>query len=191
MSQVCKAIIIILQAEAILTFKKFIQAVREGTWGEDISYNSFDEKLWDELFKRIKFDCEQAGLLKQLRPALNIGTQYQYLAEKKKERGFWTEEDYEDVYPQCVIGGDGRIKTDPIHIFVPEIMSSTMDQMSMDAFTCSGIKGYLEMMLPPYTSSDPTLRRAQGITLLAATGLHSYRHVVNQASKECLVNWLQ
>ena len=126
-------------------------------------------------------------MLKQLRPALNIGTQYQYLEEKKKQRGFWTEDDYEDVYPQCVIGGDGLIKKDPIHIFVPDIMSSTMDQMSMDSFTCSGIKGYLEMILPPYTSSDPTLRRSQGITLLASTGLRYYRHVVNQASK--VLNW--
>ena len=40
---------LLLQTEAILTFKKFLNAVREGSWGEDISYNSFDEKLWDEL----------------------------------------------------------------------------------------------------------------------------------------------
>ena len=37
------------QTEAILTFKSFLKAVRGGSWGEDISYNSFDEKLWDEL----------------------------------------------------------------------------------------------------------------------------------------------
>ena len=63
------------ESEAILTFKKLLQVVREGTWGGDISYNSFDERLLDELFKRIKYDCEQAGMLKKLWPALNIGTQ--------------------------------------------------------------------------------------------------------------------
>ena len=118
-----------------------------------------------------------------MRPALNIGTQYQYLEEKKRERGIWREEDYEDVYPQCVIGGNGGIKADPVHIFVPEIMSSSLDQISMDAFTCSDQKAiYLEMMLPPYTSSNLTPKRSQGITLLESTGLPRYRHVVNQAS---------
>ena len=121
-------------------------------------------------------------MLKQLRPALNIGTQYAYLEEKKKERGFWTEDDYEDVYPGVVIGGDGKVKTDPIHIFVPDIMASTMDQMSINSFTCSGIKGYLEMLLPPYTSSDPDFRKTQGVTLLASTGVRFYRHIVDQAS---------
>lgn len=120
-------------------------------------------------------------MLKQLRPALNIGTQYAYLDEKKKERGFWTAEDYEDVFPGVVIGGHGNVKEDPIHIFVPDIMNSTMDQMSINSFTCNGIKGYLEMLLPPYTSSDPDLRRMQGITLLSCTGLRYYRHIVNQA----------
>ena len=127
-------------------------------------------------------------MLKQLRPALNIGTQYEYLEEKKKERGFWTEEDYEDVFPEVVIGGDGKVKEDPIHIFVPDIMNSTMDQMSINSFTCSGIKGFLEMLLPPYTSSDPELRRTQGITLLASTGLRFYRHIVNQARQFCHYN---
>ena len=132
------------------------------------------------MFKRIKFDCEQAGLLKQLRPALNIGTQYAYLEERKKERGFWSKEDYEDVFPQCVIGGDGKVKDDPIHMYVPEIMHSTMDATSINSFTCSGIKGYLEMVLPPFSSSDPDLRGAQGITCLAATGLRFYKHIVDQ-----------
>ena len=118
-------------------------------------------------------------MLKQLRPALNIGTQYAYLEEKKKERGFWTEEDYEDVYPDVVIGGDGRVKEDPIHIFVPDIMNSTME-MSINSFTSNGLTGYLEMMLPPYTSSDPDLRKTQGITLLSSTGLRYYKHIIDQ-----------
>ena len=163
-----------------MTFKKFIAAVREGTWGEDVSYNSFDEKLWDELVKRIKYDCEQSGSLKQLRPALNIGIQYAYLQEKTKDRGYWTEDDYEEVYPQMVLGGDGGPKKDPVHIYVPEIMNSTMDHTSLDHFTCSGTKGYLEMLLPPYTSSDPELRRAQGISMLVNTGLRYYRHIIDQ-----------
>ena len=80
-------------------------------------------------------------MLKQLPPALNIGTQYRYLEEKKRKRGFWSEEDYEDVYPQCVIGWDGRIKADPVHIFVPDIMSSTQDQMSMGRLHMLWLKG--------------------------------------------------
>ena len=132
------------------------------------------------MFKRIKFHCEQQGMMKQLRPALNIGIQFAFLEEKKKEKGFWTQEDYEEVFPQCVIGGDGKVKDNPVHIFVPEIMSSTMDQMSMDHFTTNGFKGYLEMGLPPYTSSDPELRRSQSITLLTCLGLRFYRLIVDQ-----------
>ena len=120
--------------------------------------------------------------MKMLRPALNIGTQHHYLKEMKLKKGFWSAEDMEDVFPEVIIGGDGKIKADPIHIFVPDLMKSSMEEMVIEAFTCTGLQGYLEMMLPPYTSSVPGLRRSQGITLLTITGLRFYRHIVNQVS---------
>ena len=119
-------------------------------------------------------------MMKSLRPALNIGTQHHYLQEMKLQKGFWCAEDLEDVFPNIVIGGDGQIKTDPIHIFVPDLMQASMDEMVIDAFTCNGLQGYLEMMLPPFTSSNQNLRRSQGITLLTTTGMRYYRHIVNQ-----------
>ena len=115
-----------------------------------------------------------------IRPALNIGTQHHYLKEMKLKKGFWSEDDVEDVFPDVVIGGDGKIKEEPIHIFVHDLMKSSMEDMVIEAFTCTGLQGYLEMMLPPFTSTVQSLRRSQGVTLLTITGLRFYRHIVNQ-----------
>ena len=101
----------------------------------------------------------------------------------KRKKGFWSADDVEDVFPDVVIGGDGKVKTDPIHIFVPDIMKSSMDEMVIEAFTCTGLQGYLEMMLPPFTSSVPSLRKSQGVTLLTISGLRFYRHIVDQVRK--------
>ena len=64
---------LLLQTEAILTFKKFLCAVREGSWGEDISYNSFDEKLWDELLLGV------SGWLKSILDICNFISTYLFL----------------------------------------------------------------------------------------------------------------
>ena len=84
----------------------------------------------------MKFEC--IDTMNNIRPALNARTQHYYLKERKRLNGMWTEDDLEDVYPGFVFDGYGKIKEDPIHIFVPSLLRSA--KLDMEKFIPSGIQ---------------------------------------------------
>ena len=85
----------------------------------------FDESLWPDHWARIYFHCTEQKTCKNLRPADNIGIQYKYLEEVQEARGYWGNDDYEEVFSDRVLGADGKAKEDPVHVFVPELMKKT------------------------------------------------------------------
>ena len=116
--------------------------------------------------------------MKQLRPALNSGIQYAYLDAMTETKGNWDEDDYEEVYMDVVLDGYGKIKKDPIHVFVQEVMRK--GKISSTPFFPSGVIGFLEMLSPPYTSEDPELRSRQILFIMAASGTRFYRFIIQQ-----------
>ena len=158
----------LLQVSAAESFKKFVDAVRSQTWGTELVANDFEAGLWTSIFKRINFECAMNERRKNRRPALNIGIKYQY------------KEDLEVVYPDAVFGKDGLIKDDPLHVFVPDIIDIpyTSDSKIKDG----GMKQFLKMLQPPYTCSDPEVRRTQVLSLTAALPISFYGFVVVQAN---------
>ena len=127
---------------------------------------------------RINFECRSSGVRKNRRPALNLGLQYKYIEEKKKTNGRVVQEDIECVYSDMILDGDGKVKQEPIHIFVPEVFKGM--SFSKEHCTLGGMKKWYEMMLPPYTTKNPEIRMSQIISIVTATGLHFYRFIVDQ-----------
>ena len=169
---------VVINHKDVSSFSKFMDALMVATHSHPFSFGDFDESLWPDLFNRVYFHCIEKKICKILRPAENIGICYKYLEDIKEKNGFWTKKDYEEVYPDIVIGGDGEIKTDPVHIYVSEVMKKAPVKTS--SFTPSGLEGFLEMLNPPFTSSNPELQERQVITLLANASLRYYRFIVDQ-----------
>ena len=138
----------------------------------------FDESLWPDHWARIYFHCTEQKTCKNLRPADNIGIQYKYLEEVQEARGYWGNDDYEEVFSDRVLGADRKAKEDPVHIFVPELMKKT--KFGTRAFEPTGLEGLLEMMNPPYTHHNPEVRKRQIIALMAAGSLCYYRFIVDK-----------
>ena len=74
------------------------------------------------------------------------------MKRKKENLAF---EDVEVVYPDVIQDGRGKVKQDPIHIFVPEIFKNI--NFGREPLELGGIKSFLKMLLPPYTAKDPRL----------------------------------
>ena len=87
-------------------------------------------------------------------------------------------EDYEEVFPDKVLGHDGSPKENPIHIFVPEVLKRT--KIVTKEFEPTGLEGLLSMMSPPYTHHNQELRNRQIIAAMAAGPMRYYRFIVDQ-----------
>ena len=92
-----------------------------------------------------------------------------------KRGGKWMIEDVEDVYPGVTFDGNGQVKEDPIHVFIPKLIPIHMD---ITEFESSGLQGLLEMFLPPYTSEDPYMRKQQTVALVCVLVMHFYRLII-------------
>ena len=136
--------------------------------------------MWGPLFKRVNFECRNSGERKLKRPALNLGIQFEYLNERKNTKKRVDMNDVEVVYPDIILGGDGREKVDPVHAFVPDIFSDLPGVGKDKIFEDGGIKQFLKMLSPPYTNEDPEIRKNQVISLTFSLALHYYRFIVDQ-----------
>lgn len=84
------------------------------------------------------------------------------------------------VYPDVIYGGNGCVKADPVHIFVPDIFADLPGISRDKVFEDCGIKQFLKMMTPPYTNGDPEIRKNQIISITFSLALHFYRFIVDQ-----------
>ena len=84
------------------------------------------------------------------------------------------------VYPDVIFGGDGDVKVDPVHIFVPDIFADLPGISRDKVYEDDGIKQFLKMMTPPYTNGDPEIRKNQIISITFSFSLHYYRFIVDQ-----------
>ena len=169
---------VVINHSAVGSFQKFCDALRNATFGLTFSVNQFDESLWPDLWARVYFHCTEQKICKNLRPADNLGIQYRYLEEMQEEKGYWCDYDYEEVFSDKVLGADGKVKEDPAHVFVPELMKKV--KLETKVFEPTGLEGLLEMMNPPYTHHNPEVRVRQVIALMAAGSLRYYRFIVDQ-----------
>ena len=166
-----------IEASATESWKKFQDTIRIKTWGTEPMANDFDTSLWGPLFKRISLECRMSGERKNKRPAVNLGIQYLYLEDKETP----TMADVELVYPDVVYDGFGKVKDDPIHVFVIDIFTDKGVKFSTkDKLKDGGIKQFLRMMLPPYTSLDPEIRQTQILTITTGFAVSNYNFVVEQ-----------
>ena len=98
----------------------------------------------------------------------------------KSKKKVVTKEDVEVVYEDIIFDGDGLKKSEPLHIFVPDIFAD-MPSVSKDkSYEDCGIKQFLKLMTLPYTNEDPEIRRNQVISVTFSFALHFYRFIVDQ-----------
>lgn len=169
---------VVINHNCVNTFQRFTEALRLGTHGVIFSANQFDEALWPDLWARLYYHCTETKICRTLRPADNIGIQYMYMYEMQEKNGHWTAKDYEEVYSDRVLGADGEVKEQPIHIFVPELTKKA--KVGTPAFESSGLEGFMEMLNPPFTHHNPELRSRQLLALMAAGPQRYYRFIVDQ-----------
>ena len=169
---------VVVNHDSVKSFQRFSDALRAAVHGVTFSVSQFDESLWPDLWARVYFFCTEQKLCKSLRPADNIGIQHKYLEECQDEKGFWNEDDYEEVFSDRVLGSDGRVKQDPIHVLVPELLKK--GTIGTKDFEPTGLEGLLQMMNPPYTHHNPDLRNRQIIAMMGAGSNRFYRFIVQQ-----------
>ena len=129
----------------------------------------------------MKFSAVDGKTLKYKEPARNEGYQMAYLKDVMRKEGKVKETDIEYVTKFKVIGVDG-IKEEPIHAVV-ESATPDVDWKKPD-FNLSGLRGFLEVFLPPLTSLDKEQRSQQTVILVASLVQHFYPFIVEQAG-EC------
>ena len=56
-------------------------------------------------------------------------------------------EGIKDIYPVATFDGNGIVKEDPIHVFIPKLIAI---HMVITNFEPNGLQGLMEMFLPPY-----------------------------------------
>ena len=76
-----------------------------------------------------------------------------------------------------VYNGLGEVLGSPVHVLIPEAYPNKKFRVS--DFVPSGLRGYLKMCLPPYTSQSINRRRQQVLVLIGATGQHFYKLIVH------------
>ena len=74
----------------------------------------------------------------------------------------------EVVYKDVVYNGLGEIKENPVNVLVREAFPNKTFRVS--EIKPSGLRGYLRMFLPPYTSTSMYRREQQILVLIGATG---------------------
>ena len=73
-------------------------------------------------------------------------------------------------------GWGNRVKS-PKHIVVMDMMGNTSCKIA--STQDSGLKGFLERMLPPFTSTYPVTRDQQIYALMAFVGVGNYKFIVD------------
>ena len=102
----------------------------------------------------MKFEYDQTLMYK--RPATNYGIQFETLKSLAKDPLRLQRKDFEVVHPDQVLDSWGCIPEKPIHAVIPEIMGNIKPEIYR--YEPSGLRGFLEMLLPPYTSENQDIR---------------------------------
>ena len=145
------------------------------THGEVIQHASFDAVLWTEMIPKMMLDYPD---IPTMRPALNWGIQFHSLklnAPGMKDK--LMREHLEVVYPGAVYDGWGQRVSNPKHAVVPELLGNI--KCRIDKSEDSGLIGFLERFLPPFTSQDPETRDQQTFALCAFLGVNHYRFMID------------
>ena len=112
-----------------------------------------------------------------MRPAHNWGLQYKTMVlEAPGDKSKLLRNDLEIVYPRAIYNGWGKRPDQPVHVVVPELMGNI--QCRIQSSDDSGLTGFLERFIPPFTSPDPETRDQQAYGLCAFIGIHNYRLVL-------------
>lgn len=149
------------------SFKKVHETIMNKTYGRLVLNRPIENSLWTSFVPRLLFDAKDS--IKHIRPAKNIGLQFDYLLERSfAHHGVLQLDDVEIVYPDVVFNGFGVVKDDPIHCVIDEAYPSKV--LVASKFTPSGLRGLLKLFLPPYTAASPLRRKQQQIAIIGAIG---------------------
>lgn len=99
------------------------------------------------------------------RPALNWGIQFKTVDSMANKNGKVQKSTLEVIWPDTVYNGSGEVPDKPLHAVVPELIGNT--KCKIQNFEPTGLRGLLEMCLPPYTSEDPEIRNQQIVIICA------------------------
>ena len=153
-------------------FEKVRAAIVAQTHGELIMNSKFDLSLWSDFVPRLLFDSRMS--IKHQRPARNIGLQWNYLKKMAFNFGGAPQlEHVEIVYKDQVYNGKGEVLDSPVNALVPDAFPNRAFRVS--PFKPSGLRGYLQHYLPPYTSTSKFRRDQQNLANIGATGLWRIR----------------
>ena len=130
---------------------------------------------------RMKFSAVDGKTLQYKEPARNEGYQMAHLKDVKRKEGRVKESDIEYVTKFKVIGVEG-IKENPFHTVV-ESATPEVDWKKPD-FNLTGLRGFLEVFLPPHTSLDKEQRSQRTVILVASLVQHYYPFIVDHVG-EC------
>ena len=157
-------------------FAKVKAAIVAQTFGEMILNSTFEANLWSEFVPKLLIDC--ADTIVHQQPARNIGLQWHYLKEKAFEYdGRLQLEHVEIVYRDIVFNGRGEILANPVNILIPEAFPNKTFRVT--DFKPSGLRGFLQNLLPPYTSTSLFRRNQQILCIMGAVSQHFYRLIVH------------
>ena len=162
-----KEFFVYIKESDMYTFSKVRSAIVAQTHGELVMHNRFEQDLWADLVPKLVFDSSMS--IKYIRPARNIGLQWNYLKKMAFDHGGIIQlKDVEIVYKDVVYNGIGEIVSDPVHALVPDAFPNKAFRVSK--FIPSGLIGYLQHCLPPFTSTSKLRRDQQVLALIGATG---------------------
>lgn len=164
---VVKTFRVFIKENDFFKFERVRPAIVAQTHGELIMNSKFDPCLWSDFVPRLLFDSRLA--IKHQRPARNIGLQWNYLKKKAFNFGGAPQlEHVEIVYRDIVYNGKGEVLEAPVNTLVPDAFPSKNFRVS--PFKPSGLRGFLQHFLPPYTSTSKFRRDQQNLANIGATG---------------------
>ena len=166
-----KSFLVYIKESEMYKFDRVRAEIVAQTHGELVMHNRFDLSLWSDLVPKLIFDSSMT--IMHQRPARNIGLAWNYLKKMSFEFGGVPQlEHVEIVYKDVVYNGLGEVLTNPVHALVPDAFPNKIFRVSR--FLPSGLRGYLQHCLPPYTSSSKFRRDQQVLVLIGATGMISF-----------------
>ena len=143
-------------------FDKVHLAIVAQTHGELIMNSRFDQSLWSDLVRKLIFDSRMT--IKHQQPARNIGLQRQYLKKMSFEYGGVPQLKHAEIVYNVVYNGLGELLDSPVNVLVPEAFPHKNFRVSH--FKPSGLRGFLQLCLPPYTATSKFRRDQQSLLVI-------------------------
>ena len=152
-------------------FDKVRAAIVSQTHGHLIMNSRFDNNLWSDFVPKLIFESSDKIIYQ--RTAKNVGLQWHYLKSMAFDHGGALQlEHVEVVYRDVVYNGLGKKLETPVNVLVPEAYPNKTFRVT--DFKPSGLRGFLQLCLPPYTSTSVFRREQQILVIMGALSKYKF-----------------